>query len=182
MTKDKGIHDLLQAVATIKKTKENIQLCAIGGGNIEEFKQLTEELGISNNVYWAGFLPTQRDVHQLASAARISVLPTYHDIIPGTIIESLFLNIPVVAYNVGSIHEVNEKEDIISLVDKLDVNGLANAIEHLLDNPEKRKEIAEKGHQRAVEMFMHSDEEVKMSLLNAYRKIINDFKPEKKEN
>jgi glycosyltransferase involved in cell wall biosynthesis len=182
ITKEKGIEDLLQALSLLKKNKPEISLCVIGSGNIEPLKIMAKDLGIEENVKWAGFLPTQEDVHKLASQANISVLPTYHDIISGTILESMFLKLPVVAYNVGSIHEVNEKEEIISLVDKLDVEGLAKAIKYLLDNSDLRAEKAEKGYKRAVEMFTHSDEEIRESLLNAYHKVIEDFhKKDKKQ-
>lgn len=175
VTKDKGIVDLLKAFAIIKTKKPDTTLCVIGGGNTEPFKSLAKELGVAKNITWAGFLPTQDDVHQIASQAKISVLPTYHDIISGTILESLFLKIPVVAYNVGSIHEVNEKEDIISLVDKLDIETLAKEMKYLLDNPDIRKDRAEKGYQRAYEMFAHSDEEIRKSLLSAYQIVIDVF-------
>ncbi len=173
--KDKGIVDLIKALAILNKSNPKITLCVIGSGQIESFKLLAQELGIAQNITWAGFLPTQEDVHQMASLAKVCVLPTYHDIVSGTILESMFLKLAVVAYNVGSIHEVNEKEEIISLVDKLDVEGLAKAIENLLDNPELREERAEKGYKRAYEMFAHSDQEIRESLLNAYYKVIDVF-------
>jgi len=156
-------------------------LCVIGEGKSESFKKLALDLGIQENVFWAGFLPTQDDVHKLASQAKISILPTYHDIISGTILESLFLKIPVVAYNVGSIHEVNEKEEIISLVEKQSINGLAQEIEFLLDNPDVRRKRAEKGYRRAHEMFVHSDDEIRESLFNAYWEVIRDFNNSKIE-
>ena len=173
--KDKGIEDLLQAVAIMKKTKPGISLCVIGGGKTETFKELADELGLSDNVHWTGFLPTQDDVHLLASQAKISVLPTYHDIISGTIIESLFLKLPVVAYNVGSIHEVNKHEEIISLVKKLDVEGLAKSMLDLLNNEKLLEERAEKGYKRAMEMFNTGNEVIKNDLFNAYNKVIEDF-------
>ena len=123
-----------------------------------------------------GFLPTQDDVHRLASQAKISVLPTYHDVISGTILESMFLKIPVVAYDVGSIHEVNKKEEIISLIGKQNIDELAHKINYLLDNPDIAEKRAEKGYERAHEMFYHSNDEIKDSLLQAYNKVINDFK------
>lgn len=175
ISKEKGIEDLLKALAILKINKKNISLCVIGGGNREPYKLMADKLQLTENIHWAGFLPTQEDVHKMASQARISVLPTYHDIISGTIVESLFLKLPVVAYNVGSINEVNEKEEIISLVEKLDVEGLAKSIEELLENPELRDERAEKGYNRAVEMFLHSDEEIRESLLNIYNHVIDEF-------
>jgi glycosyltransferase involved in cell wall biosynthesis len=176
ISKDKGIGDLIQALAIIKIKKIDISLCVIGGGSLDQWKEFAVEQGVSENIYWAGFLPTQADVHEMASQSKISVLPTYHDMISGTILESLFLKLPVVAYNVGSIHEVNAQEEIISLVEKLDIEGLAKAIEYLLDNPEIAQEIAEKGYNRAHEMFVHSDAEIKESLMSAYYSVIKEFK------
>jgi glycosyltransferase involved in cell wall biosynthesis len=130
-------------------------------------------LGIENNVTWAGFLPAQADVHEAASEARICVLPVQYDMIPGTIIESMLLKIPVVAYNVGSIHEVNEKEEVISLVDKDDINGLVEAVMAILKNEKEYKERAEKGYKRVIEMI--DIKNVYADILKAYTEVIADF-------
>jgi len=172
---EKGIGDLLKAVFIIKKVKPDISLCVIGGGKLDIWKEKAEELNISDNVYWAGFLPTQKDVHALASTARISVLPTYHDIISGTIVESLFLKLPVVAYDVGSIHEINNHEKIISMVKKFDIIELTKSIKTLLNDPQLRLEIAEKGYNRAQEKFSTGNDKIKADVLNAYSKVIKDF-------
>jgi glycosyltransferase involved in cell wall biosynthesis len=176
ISKDKGIGDLLQALSILKKNKENITLCVIGSGQMDTWKKLAEELGVAENITWIGFLPTQHEVHKIASQSKISVLPTYHDIVSGTIIESLFLKLPVVAYNVGSIHEINKKDEIVSLVEKWNINELAKAIEFLLNNPEILEIRAEKGYIRVKEMFNHSVEKIKESLIKAYKKVIIDFK------
>jgi glycosyltransferase involved in cell wall biosynthesis len=171
--KDKGMDDLLKAVSIIKPKMPEVKLCVIGGGS-SEYINMADQLGISDNVYWAGFLPTQKEVHKMAPFAKISVLPTYHDIISGTIIESLFLKLPVVAYSVGSIPEVNDKEEYITLVAKGDVSGLAEKILWLLSNPEVMKYKSEKAYIRAVEMFDNSN--ITEDLLNAYTNVIRDFK------
>jgi glycosyltransferase involved in cell wall biosynthesis len=173
--KEKGIEDLLEAVAILKKEKPDISLCVIGGGKSDIWKEKAKELGIYGNIYWAGFLPTRKDVHDLASSARISVLPTYHDIISGTIIESLFLKLPVVAYDVGSIHEVNKYEKIITLVERFDINGLAESILRLLNDVKQREERSEKGCIRAHVMFNAGNDKTRSDLLKAYTEVINDF-------
>jgi glycosyltransferase involved in cell wall biosynthesis len=175
MSKEKGIEDLLKAIAIIKDQKPDISLCAIGEGKTKHLKSLARTLGIEENIMWAGFLPTQNNVHELASAARVSVLPTYHDMIPGTIVESMFLKLPVIAYNVGSIHEVNKNYEIICLVKKGDIYSLANEIICLLNDATKLKEKAELSRQRALEMFVSSNNEVREDLLKAYISTIDDF-------
>jgi len=176
ITKEKGIDDLLQAVSLIKKTKNDVSLCVMGGGKFDNLKKKAKELNITDNVYWVGFLPTQAEVHKMAVQAKISVLPTYNDIISGTIVESLFLKIPVVAYNVGSIHEVNKYNDIITLIPRGDVQELSDAIFQLLNDKNLQKEKAELGYYRALEMFSMSNEEIRNDLLRAYMATINDFK------
>lgn len=176
VTKEKGIGDLLHAISIIKESRPSISLCVIGGGNADEFKCLAKDLRISDNVYWAGFLSTQEDVHSLALQAKISVLPTYFDIDPGTIMESMFLGIPVVSYATDSIPEINEKGEVISLVEKGNVIALANNINELLDDDALRQSYSEKAKIRAKEMFSFTDEQIKDSLLSGYRTAIQTFK------
>lgn len=173
VTKDKGIGDLLEAVALIKKSNQNISLCVIGKGEIENYQQVADNLRISDNVYWAGFLPTQEDVFSLVLKAKISVLPTYHDIMPGGIVEAMMLGLPVVTYDVDSNSEINENDEVISLVKKGDIEELVRAIVELLDNSDLRVERGAKGKKRAKEMFVINNETFKTSLLDAYRSVIN---------
>jgi glycosyltransferase involved in cell wall biosynthesis len=170
--KDKGIDDLLEALLIIKRQLPDVKLCVIGGGSYN-YNNLADQLGLSENIYWAGFLPTQAEVHIMASSSKISVLPTRHDIIPGTIIESMFLKLPVVACSVGGIPEINENEEYVTLVPKEDVAGLAEKILWLLTNPEVRKLKSEKAYKRAIEMFDNS--KIPVDLLNAYNEVINDY-------
>lgn len=177
---EKGIKDLLDAVALIKKKKEDISLCVIGGGDSNGFyRSYAEKLGLSENVFWAGHQRTLDDVHKLAVCAKVSVLPTHNDMIPGTIIESLFLRIPVVANAVDSIPEINDKGEVIRLVEKGDIPQLAEAIFELVMNPDLREEYAEKGYKRAVEMFTFSNERLCNSLEEGYNVAIELFQNKK---
>lgn len=63
-----------------------------------------------------------------------------------------------------------KRSEIISLVNKYDIAGLANTIEYLLANPEVLKKRAEMGYLRAQEMFSNSDDKIINSLLKAYEK------------
>lgn len=175
ITRDKGIGDLIKALAIVKKHIRNISLCVIGGGQPDYFKKMAEDENVSENIYWAGFLPTQKEVHLMASEARISVLPTYHDMIPGTIIESMFLGLPVVAYDVGSIHEINKDSTVVTLVKKADIEGLAMSILNLLSSEDLRDDMAKKGMTRANEMYTNNSGKIKNELHDAYFKVIDDF-------
>ena len=175
VTKDKGIEDLLEAIPLIKKTKPDISLYVIGGSSksyFEFLKNRIKQLNIENNVNFLGFIDTQQEIYQHAVQAKICVLPTYHDIISGTIIESMFLKLPVIAYDVGSIHEVNEKDNIIRLVEKGNILKLAKEIEYLLSDAKLRGDIAEKGYFRAKELFDNG--KILDDLMQAYTAILKN--------
>jgi glycosyltransferase involved in cell wall biosynthesis len=174
ITIEKGIEDLLKATSIIKKKKKDISLLVVGPSSpmyLDKLFKLSTKLGIANNIDWAGFQETQEELHQLVQQAKISVLPTYFDIISGTIIESLFLKLAVVAYNVGSIHELNENKECIKLVEKGKVEELANIIISLLNDNAKTAVLANNGFQCAKEMFDNT--KIVEDLSNIYNNIIS---------
>jgi glycosyltransferase involved in cell wall biosynthesis len=177
ISKDKGIEDLLKAISIVKHDIVNVSVCVIGAATtayLNFLREMANQLGISDNIHWVGYLNSNIDVLKIASSSRISVLPTWHDIIPGTIIESMFLKLPVVAYSVGGIPEINDDGEFISLVTKGDINGLAEKILRLLKNPELIKSQGEKAYYRAREFFDNT--KIPNELLIAYKEVINDFK------
>jgi glycosyltransferase involved in cell wall biosynthesis len=177
VSKDKGIEDLLKAISIVKPHLPYLKVCIIGAtsSSYSNFlMKMTTQLGVFENIYWAGFLDSQADVHRMASFSKISVLPTWHDILPGTIIESMLLKLPVVAYSVGGIPEINSGEEYISLVPQGDVNTLAKKILFLLTNPESLKSKSENSYKRAIVMFDNT--KITGDLLNAYKEVVHEFK------
>lgn len=174
--KDKGIVDIIKAVQIIKGWKSDVSLCVIGGGNIEQFVEFAKSLGVSNNIKWTGFLPTREDVHKMAAQCRISVLPTYNDMYPGTIIESMFLGIPMVSYEVDSNPEINENYEAIRLVKVGDVESLAKCIYELLSDKEQLQKLGEAGKRRAYEMFAPSNKTMVEQWVSGYNLSIDIFK------
>lgn len=180
INREKGIVDLLEATKVIKETyKNDVSLCVIGAAKNDEFIKFADELGLSGNVTWTGFLPTRDDVHRIACQAKLSVLPTYHDINPGTIIESMFLQIPVVAYSTDNLPEINEKSDVIKLVEKGNVKELAKGIIELLKSPSECERIKIEALKRANEMYAPSDDILHNSLFSGYSRAIELFNQKK---
>jgi len=180
ITKIKGIEDFLKVVSLLKQEINNISAIIIGPSSPDYLlylKNLASNLFITENIKWIGFLPTQLEVHKAALQARISVLPVKYDMIPGTIVESMYLKIPVVTYNVGSIPEVNAKEKVIMVVEKDDIRGMVDAIKSLLYDENLYHSLANKAYQRIIEMIDYDN--VKNDLLQAYNSVIDDYKNNK---
>jgi glycosyltransferase involved in cell wall biosynthesis len=146
VTKDKGIEDLLEAIALIKLKKPKINLHVIGSVTntyLGFLKNKCINLKIKENVNFVGFMKTQEDIYNYLLKAKVYVIPTYHDVIPGTLLESMYIKLPSVSYAVGGIPDINDKLERIKLVEKLNIKELAHSIISLLDNPVIRKELSD---------------------------------------
>jgi Glycosyltransferase len=177
ITKMKGIEDLIKAVSIARARKPEIKLCIIGntyGNELNDLKKLIDDLNLNDNIVFKGFIPNQKVMHLEVAKARISVLPTYNDTIPGTIVESMLLGVPVISYNTGGIPDLNKDDENIILVEQGNIDKLAEEIIHLLENPEKQKELSVKAMKYASKEFDNTNSIDKM--IKAYHDVIEDFK------
>jgi len=177
VTKMKGIEDLIKAVSISREHLPEIKVCIIGDTEFEYLnylKAMIENLKLTDNIVFKGFLPTQTAMHSEAVKARISVLPTYNDTIPGTIVESMLLKVPVISYNTGGIPDLNKDGENIIIVEQGNVDKLAEEIVRLLTNDKIRNELAEKAAKYATEEF---DNTHSVNLMTeAYKTVIEDYK------
>jgi glycosyltransferase involved in cell wall biosynthesis len=179
ITKNKGIEDLIKAVSIVKKQIHEISLCVIGNGNdiyIKYLKNQAKELKVADNIIFKGFIPSQREMHLEVRKARISILPTYNDTIPGTIVESMLLGVPVICYNTGGIPDLNKEEEHVILVEQGNSKKLADEITHLLSNINKQKELADKSQKFASVEFDNANSVNLM--IQAYKDVIKEFNNE----
>lgn len=176
--KDKGIEDLLKAISILKIRNPEISLSVIGSADstyLTKIKEMCSNLDISDNVRFLGFLPSEEDIYPFIIQSKICILPTYHDILPGTILLSMFMKLPVISYNVGGIPELNRDGKTVTLVNKGDITQLSEVMFDLLNNSVLRKDIAEKGYEYSHKRF--NNKNVIVDVLNAYKKILKSDVP-----
>ncbi len=162
VSKNKGIEDLINALGILHKEKNmEVRLRVIGSVSknyLPKLLNLSQSLGINKNIEFTGFIQTQREVHELASRSKICVLPTYNDIYSGTIVESMYLKIPVIAYEIPGLMDLKtEKGQSIIFTEKANVESLASAIHKLLNNTNLQKEMSENAYLRVKELFKEED-------------------------
>lgn len=172
---DKGIEDLLTCIHVIKKTKTDISLLVIGSVNKKYLKFLFNkciDLRIEKNVKFIGYLPPDALYNEVC-LARVSVLPTYNDIIPGTVIESMYMKIPVVAYGVGGLLDLNNPTNVITLVEKSNIKDLANSVLNCLQENENKNNQSkiELAYKKSLEFY--DSEIIKENIKEIYSKILN---------
>ncbi len=145
ISREKGIEDLIKITNKLLLTREDLRVAVVGGGSpeyVRKIKKLSESLNCAESIKFYGFLPNQSEVYNVLLKSRICLLPTYNDMIPGTIIESMLGGIPVIAYRTGGIPEINIDQPNIILVEQGDWNGMAKKAGLLLDDEVQQKKMA----------------------------------------
>lgn len=176
----KGLQDLIQALGIIKN-KFNIRYSLVVIGSVDNRSKsnmmlIAANYDVTSSITFLGYLETRDDVQRHALEARICVLPTKNDIIPGTIVESMALGIPVISYDVGSIGELNDDDEYILLVQVNDIEGLAKEIHRLLEDITLQKKLAEKAKKRVSRLL--DNDSVYPDLIECYKSSIKHYMKE----
>ncbi len=166
----KGLRFLLEALVAIRKTKRDVRLTVIGkpkkGGVIE---RLVRDLGVSSNVHFTGRIRDDEFAHYYAKAT-IAVVPSLYEGFGLPAGEAMACKVPVISTTGGALPEVVGDAGI--LVPPGNAKELEKAILFLLDHPEERKRLAEKGYNRVMKHFTWRNAALKH--LDVYREAIND--------
>ena len=103
---EKGIQHLIDAMPKILEKYNDSKLVICGkGGMIEELKMQVEAMGISNKVYFAGYLHG-KDVQRMYKAADVAVFPSTYEPFGIVALEAMLSEIPVVASDIGGLNEI----------------------------------------------------------------------------
>ncbi len=103
---EKGVQYLIGAMPKILEHYHDAKLVIAGkGGMIDELKQQVENLGISNKVYFTGYL-NGKDVAKMYKAADISVFPSTYEPFGIVALEAMLAEVPVVVSDIGGLNEI----------------------------------------------------------------------------
>jgi len=169
----KGHQYFIEAAKIIKENISGVNFLIVGGtvnSEEEKFKRELEEsvkeLGLADQIIFTGFYP---DLIYLLSNVAIVVIPSLYEAPSAVAMEASAMKRPVVASNVGGIPEVVIDGETGFLVLPKNPRAIAEKVVFLLRNPEKAKEMGEKGYQRIRENFPQE------RLAREYEKIYNDL-------
>jgi glycosyltransferase involved in cell wall biosynthesis len=134
----KGLDRMLLAMARLV---ERATLAVVGGGDVDEYRQMAQRLGIAERVVFVG---GRSDAARYYAAADVLALPTRVDMWGAPIIEAMASGVPPVTTSVaGAAEAVTDGETGFVLPEPFDVDRLAKVLDSLIANPEKRRRIGE---------------------------------------
>jgi len=174
MERKYGIEYLIKSFSIVKKKcqHKNLKLLLVGGGSLEEkFKQMIDELGITDSSIITGQIPFNKvaDYHnQLSIAVYVSKVESFGV----SILESSACEIPVVVSDVGGLREVVENDVTGLIVKANDIEATADAIDKLVLDKELREKFGNAGRVRVREKF---DWQKNVNdMINIYNQIVSN--------
>jgi len=135
--KDHGT--FLAAAADLCRRRSNIRFLVVGDGELRStLERQAGALGLGACVHFLGW---RRDLEPIYADLDLVVLSSRNEGTPACLIEAMAAGLPVVATRVGGVPDLVVDEKTGSLVPPGDPGALSRAIEALLCDPDRRREM-----------------------------------------
>jgi glycosyltransferase involved in cell wall biosynthesis len=141
LCRQKGIFDLLDAVAAVRASVPDIHLVCAGDGEVEAVAEHARRLGISDAVTLPGWV-TGEQKEACMQRASVFVLPSYAEGMPMSLLEAMAAGVPTVSTAVGSVPEVVNDGVNGFLIAPGDTAALERLLSRLLRDVELRAKVA----------------------------------------
>jgi glycosyltransferase involved in cell wall biosynthesis len=147
LDQQKGLPTLLTAAAQVPEAAFVI----VGEGPERHALEVqSQELGINNRVVFAGF---RQDIAAWLGHCSLFVLPSLYEGVPLALLEAMAAGKPVIASAIPGNDEAVTHAKTGWLVPAGDAGALADAINHLLADPNLAQQLASAGQARALNEF-----------------------------
>ena len=132
---EKGIQHLIAAMPKILEKYHDSKLVIAGkGGMIDELKAQVNAMGISNKVYFTGYL-NSKQVVKMYKCADVAVFPSTYEPFGIVALEGMLSGTPVVVSDVGGLNEIVQHGENGMKSYAGNPNSLADSIVSLLYDP-----------------------------------------------
>jgi glycosyltransferase involved in cell wall biosynthesis len=147
--KEKGIDQLIECIALIKKDIPDMELVIVGNGSPHQISHLHQRI---DNIQGEDFIhiyegASNSQKAELLQGSKVCIVPSiWKEAFGLVLLEAFAYHVPVVAFKTGGIPEILQDERV--LAEWNDVRELARKCIELLRNEELRKEIILKNEKR----------------------------------
>ncbi|MGI9272583.1 MAG: glycosyltransferase family 4 protein [Woeseiaceae bacterium] len=139
---EKGLRELAEAAVILSKDPvlQNLRYCILGnGGDLDEFRELVETLGVSKFFVFPGYLPA---IHEFVAAFDVFILPSYREGLPISLLEAQAMGIPSVTTDVRGSRELVEDGKTGLLIECRNPTAIATALRQMIEDPEMAQRLA----------------------------------------
>ena len=168
---EKGIFDLVDVIAVNQEHYRNRLVLRIGGnGEVKRLQDLIREKHIEDMVHFLGWITSDEKAKVLENSS-IYILPSYHEGLPISILESMSYGKPVISTNVGGIPEIVKHRENGLLITPGNKGEIKSALDFFIENPVAIKTYGEVSEQIVQKYLPHS---VVNELEVIYKSLLNN--------
>ena len=147
----KGVETLIEGFAAISQAHPDASLVIAGEGpERESLERLARDLGVAEAVHMIGEVD---DVFTVLAGADLFVHPSWSESFPYAVLEAMASGVPAIATDVGGTGEAIEDGRSGILVAARDATAIGEAIELVLGDASRGRELAEAAHERFMQRF-----------------------------
>jgi glycosyltransferase involved in cell wall biosynthesis len=150
-----GIEYLIRAFSLLKRQNSGkpLKLIIVGEGLLENsLKKLARELAVADDTVFTGKIK-HSEISAYYNMMDICIFPSIHESFGVAVIEALACEKPVVATNVGGFAEIIKNRQTGLLTEPRNPESIAEAVTHLINNPDIGKKLAKAGREDVVKRF-----------------------------
>ncbi len=151
----KGLINLIEAFSQVNRKEFTLHLAGNPRKSSAYYKKMVKmvhELNLTKDVFFDNGADKET-IQKLYSTASIFVLPTLKETFGIVLIEAMHYGLPIITTNVAAIPELVTNSENGFLIPPKSSQALAVALSKLIENPELRTEMGEKGHQRVANLY-----------------------------
>lgn len=157
LSKRKNQSAVIRALSKIPDS--SVKYMAVGLGECEQYDRgLAKELHVEDRVIFAGY---HEDVSAFLHAADCFIFPSLQEGLPVSLMEAMAAKVPVICSRIrGNVDLVTDRKEGL-LVEPMDVEGYAEAVLWLKENPRKTEYFRQNAFQK-VQRFCKESVRVEM--------------------
>lgn len=152
LVREKGVQDLLLALAALKRDAERPRLTIAGSGPEEaRLQRMAADLGLDGAVVFAGPVAGAAKA-ELLRRSDLFVLPSYAEGLPYALLEGMAAGLPVVVTRVGAIPDLITEGVHGAFVPARDPEAIARVLASLATDRERLARMGRAAHERVREL------------------------------
>ena len=165
---EKNHEGLIQIFERVKQKASSVKLHLVGDGPLRsKIEKIVQQKKLQQDVHFHGFVNNPLDYIKTAD---VLVLPSIIEGLPGVILDALYCETPVVAYNVGGVSEV-VNEETGWLIDKNEKEKFATAVLSIIKNTDQAEQRSLRAKKMINENFKNKN--IALKFMNAYKDLKN---------
>jgi glycosyltransferase involved in cell wall biosynthesis len=168
LSREKNLIFSLVALAEVLKKRKDVIFLFVGSGyQMEELKKVANDLGVTGNVRFTGFIPHEK-VAPYYSASDIFVMSSLSEIMPLTVLEAMACGLPAVVLDDAAFYDTVFEGENGFRVKEQKPAAFAEKVLELLVNKELYSQFSRKAEEVAQKF---SIDELTKRLLEIYKKV-----------